>query len=1433
MHLGVPDINNVIFGLPILLFGGILLAVSLRGLSLLPVQTADKANNIPFAIRKIRSAWPGILAGLVIFIILLIQLGTLQYGISSPIFWITAITIFAFTALVWDHRRGVDLSPGIDRKDILWLMGLLIVGFIIGTYRLQGWPDQLMGDEGNFWTVARDIATGTFKPPIFGNGVYSFPVLSSILQGWVLKLAGVTLWGWRFGSVLSGVITVVPLYLFTRDAFNRRVAVISSIALITSPYFLVFSRLGYNNIQALFITVLALYWLYIGINRNSSFLIFLAGCAAGLGFYTYFGARGTLIIAILYIILIWITKKIKFQQASHAFIMLAVGLILVVAPYFVFGFHQDAQSMGFKTFESIFFNVFNGRQFYPDAVLFKYTPPIKIGGNELFFNPKIYIILIAQGFIRTILAFIKPWLISEHFIAFPLAGTFGAIFFLIGLGYSFKNIKQPRIQLLIIWFFTIVLGFSTLNTVPPRHTHMVAIIPAMVLLIGIGLAKIARAFEYLHFWLRKHRNFILSGLLAVVAIGGLFDYFVIAPKKYHQQPDQIMSWAGLESKDESFVYIYQDASQKDFIPYTLAEFRKSVPFKDISSDDLISRKIVFTPNQKTVIFYPPESAEKIALILKAQWGDQLIQRMFYSTDGIPVLAAGMNTPFTFERDRSFPNTLLDAFQHPVFIILISLLFALLALVAFLPAARFSHLPVWFTRLGNWFNRPDQSQLEKEEKAEEDILLIEPSDETPPEIIVSEPPSWAIELSPSERPQNHNWLDGKFKSVSTSQGKDFYIRIHVPSIHLIWPHLPQGMEISIPAIRIPNGVLLILSVCLAIAAQFIISHKAFIVGILFYFASALCLIIWARRNPKWLRVLTNQLRISPRAEILIASLLLLIIAFTHFYDIGHRVYGLEADETKWTVQSWYSAILRVDQGEFASAHYNFLPVSFWIRSIFLRVFGMNFISARIETAFLSLLSAVFLYLLVRRLTASKSIALLSTLLFSFSFVELNLSHQALAETTPEVWMMSGFYFSILAIQQRRWWQFQTAGILLALGMMTYETFFPSVPIVLLFLFGFALIRIIRKKESARTWLMSLLLIIWPIIIVYLTFTNRYLAARSGYHLGVLLSFSKNGTNIGALFSFLLGNINNLFQTIFSRIVWTDALINWQGPFVNPILLPFLVVGFVYNLWNIRRPYFVFIPLWFLIHTIIAPIFLGAVYPRVLYTGLAPLMIWGAMGLWTCLAALRAWIDGLKLKFALPIFAFLLVAIIVSDYHIFTSSLIDPIDRQKRHELADLTAKSASSVQMVLFPYEPNQHDAVEMESHVILFSVAGGRRTGLDAKNFFQQLSFDQSLQAIWQDRQLTSLDLIFDKTAENMLDQRKTALQVILQCYPEALLSNSKQFFDVYHFDSKALSQPKCYESQTSHTFIPSGWSYNYIKKPDNDAVGYQRSSIHQPHPHS
>ena len=1399
-HLEIPSIDNILRGLPVFLVGVILLAIGLQGLKFVSLDNFFIETK-QIGLRLIRSAWPWIVGALVIFSILLLQLSRLNYQILSPILWLVTLIIFALTTAAWDRRRGVSISPRLTRKDLIWLAGLVLVGLIIGTYRLQGMPDQLIGDEGNFWTTARDIAAGGYKPPIFGNGTYSFPIFSSILQAVVMRLFGINLWGWRLSSVLPGIITIIPLYLLARDAFDRKIAIASSIALFASPYYLAFSRLGYIIIQALFIAALTFYWLYNGLQRSSSFLLFLAGCAAGFGFYTFFAARGVFFVAGVFVVVLWLTKKIKFPQVAFALAMLSIGIFLVAAPYFVYGTHENAQSMGFKAFEAIFFNVFNGRQFYADAELFKYAPVFHIGGNDLFFNPPIYAVLIIRGLIRTILALQTPFLVNEHFIASPLTGTVGVIFYLLGLGVALRTIKEPRSQLILIWFLTNIFGFSALNTVPPRQTHMIAIIPALALMTGMGVNALARAIGQFHSWIRERTVFVFSILLAALMVGGVVDYFITMPRKYPPQPEEIMSWAVLESHGEQFFYVTNDPAIADFIPYIKREFLKSIPFSTIQISQLMDGSISFQNASKTIIFYAPDLAAQITPLLKTQWGSKFIERTFLNTSGNRVLTAGMNEAFTFERDRSFIATLVDSYHYLSLIVLLVLLALLLALFALLPSSWVARLPGRLKPLADWYNREEPPSVEAVE--EEPVFGIEASLSADLDRDSNEPPDWIAEFSDSKSFKDSRHPRSEFKLVKTDLGRDVYIKIFLPAFTFPWHHPSQEFEFSIPALRFPNTILLILSVFIAIVAQVLVSSRNYPVAAMLYLLSASGLFIWAVKNTKWKNVFINQIRISPRVEVWIVFAIMIAAAFIRFYDLSYRLYGLAVGETRWTIQSWYSAILQVDKGEFASIYYKYLPVDFWLKSFFLRLFGINFISPRIESAFFSLLSIGLLYLLVRRLSSSKPLALLVSLLYAFSFAELTFSHQALAETSPEIWIFSGFAIFLLALQEQKWWQFQLTGVLLAIGMLSYDTFLPTVVIILLYLFAFGIYRIIKHKAALKKWLEAFLLTAWPVILVYSEFTHEYLTSRPSEQFDVLIKSFSSGSNLISLSQVLSRNITDLLATIFSRVVWRDLLINWAGPFVNPLLLPFIVIGLVYNLWNLRRPHFALPLLWFLGNIVLAPFFLGSGWPWVLYTTLAPAMIWGAMGLWTLLGALRAWLESSRLKLAVIAFAMLILAIILNDYHIFTSSLVDPVDRQKRRELSDLTIHSAGNVPMVLYPYEPNQGDMNESESPIILFSIAGEPHLGMQAEKLYKQIPFDETLLTLWQDHQLPALDLVYDKTAASQLDQRNHDLAIIVNCYPGALLKTSGHFFDVYHFDAQTLNQPKCYQSAVPELIAP------------------------------
>ncbi len=1392
LHLGIPTIDSILTGLPLLIVGGLLLALAIRGLPLLPKNPLFKPSK-PFSWRTLARGWYWILAGVSIFGLLLARMSVAEVLWYRVPLWLIALGIFAYLAFQLDRKAQIDLSPHLTHLDLLWMLGLILVGLLIGTFRLEGFPDQLVGDEGNFWTIARDIANGIYRPSIFGFGVYTFPIFSSSFQACIMRLFSIDLWGWRISSVLTGLLTVPPLYMLAREAFNHKVAIATSAILVTSPYFLAFSRLGYNNIQALFITTLAFYWMYSAVRRKSNLYMYLAGCAAGVGFYVYFSARLVIIAMILFLILLWLTRSLSAREAFRAGLITLLAFLLVMLPHLVYGAHHDPQSISYKTFESVFFNSFNGQQFYTESELYSVAPPFEINGNELFYQPRIYMELIVRGFLRTMLAFQTPWIISEHYIAFALAGTIGVFFYLIGLALVAWTFKQPRSMLLSLWFLMNVFGLSALNTVPPRHTHIVSIIPVLAMLSALGAFALMRALAALFRQASGKRSLILSVIVLAMMLGGLWDYFIQMPRRYQPHPDQVILWTGLNLKDEGLAYVFTDPSEAEFMPDLVSEYRRSVTIQAIPFAPIKDGLTSFSTDKPSIVFFPPEIGATMNAVLQKAWGKQFIGKSFYNPEGKVILQAGMNTPFVFEQDKPLSTLLNDTYGHGSLLVLIGGLVLLLFAIATYPTHWRSRIPTRFLRPLTWIAGPGEAT--EFEEPEYSWIQVPEAEEAALQPESTEPPAWAQQTLGTDISPNC-WFKFDLQTSKNLKSLDINLHVRLPR----WKNVfqPDGMEDDQPAllvkeIQVPQPLLFIAAVLSAVAAQSALSFGWLWVGLVGYLGAAVGLLAWAIKNPKWRSVFPFQIQIKPHHEALLFSGMLFLMAIVRYYDLGYRVYGLEADETKWTVQSWYSTILRVNLGEFASMHYDHVPVDFWVRSAFLRLFGLNFISARIESATLSLISVLLLYFIFRLITRSSATALLGSALYGLSFIELNASHQALHNTPVEPWMMGGILFGMLAITKRAAWKFQISGLFLALGMLTYETFLPTVILVLLYMVGMAFYEIHTSRESVRNWLLYLALTLWPVVLVFSTFTNEYLTTRNDYIFGWFWTFSERGD----LAQFFLKNFSNLIHTLFVEITYRDSLLNWAGPLISPWLLPFVAIGFIFNLWNFKKPGYRFVLLWFFLEIIPGPVVTGSVWPRVLFTATAPLMLWGALGLWLCLAALRIWFKQLSLRLAAPFFAIIVVGILVNNYVVFTSALNDPEDRQVRRELADLTASSARDHDLLLLPYTAYLDEAAELESHVILFSVASAKNVGLEAEDYYQRIEYSDLLRSLWENKTENSIAVVVEKTIHATNLSKFEFMQAVLNCYPLAGLGETGQFFDVYTLNSQALLHPECFQPNT------------------------------------
>jgi hypothetical protein len=208
-RLDIPNYDNAYRALPYLIGGAFLCA-----LTAIPLNWKNPFAN--WALREpsygnIRGQSLTLAVGILSFVLSLIQLGRHLYAPIYLLLWL--ISIWAFSRIFWksDRDAQIDFALGISSLDWFWIAGLLLLGFSVGSFALEDIPITIIPDEDQFWQTARAVALGQMNPVIFDSGVFTFPIASSIYQGWVFRIFGATLWAWRFSSVIAGVLVIIHL----------------------------------------------------------------------------------------------------------------------------------------------------------------------------------------------------------------------------------------------------------------------------------------------------------------------------------------------------------------------------------------------------------------------------------------------------------------------------------------------------------------------------------------------------------------------------------------------------------------------------------------------------------------------------------------------------------------------------------------------------------------------------------------------------------------------------------------------------------------------------------------------------------------------------------------------------------------------------------------------------------------------------------------------------------------------------------------------------------------------------------------------------------------------------------------------------------------------------------------------------------------------
>lgn len=492
--------------------------------------------------------------------------------------------LLAIAAVIWQRKQ-------INKN--FWLFSLAVILFSL---RMSSWKFSFIGDEYSFFFYPNQFISHQTFPQIaehFFNvkGVYdSHPYFSSLLQYISMLFFGEDYFGWHLSNILLLAFIIPMFYDVFKSFLNERVAFLAVIPLAFSHYLINFSKIGYNNLQALFVMCLILWVANKAIRQRSFSIFFLLGISLGACFYTFGLGIFTIPIVGLFL-LMFDPPRSKAVWIRYFFTLM--GLLVILIPIF---FQPDYWS---RMAVNTSFFAKNQGVFTLAAVfdLFK-----KNTGNLLYtFFSYLYI----------------P--VERHYIVSSLVDPLLSVFLPIGFLLSIINFRRNR----FLAFFTIsfvieVLIMSITNPYDyPPMTRMFLFIPFYYVFAMLGLDWLARVIDGITNRPGRFYHWAVSIVLFAACLLSILQSTLILDKRTERypiqstilrllqhdamtNPDEVKTYLFLTNKDFGF-YFFETFVDVYHVPESKAQLANIIVESPQISDDWLKR---MTEQEELVIILP-------------------------------------------------------------------------------------------------------------------------------------------------------------------------------------------------------------------------------------------------------------------------------------------------------------------------------------------------------------------------------------------------------------------------------------------------------------------------------------------------------------------------------------------------------------------------------------------------------------------------------------------------------------------------------------------------------------------------------------------------------------------------------------------------------------------------------------------------------------
>lgn len=501
----------------------------------------------------------------------------------------------------WRDRR--------DRRAWGVVIGCMVVGLGLRLVWLETSIPLVFGDESSFARQAALLPEA--RAILFSPAHLSHPWLYSAAIGPFVQLIGRTLTAARMVSVISGVLTIPAVYLLAREMFDRCVAMAAAVFVTGWSVHLHFSRVALNNIVDPLFGALAFGFLLRGFRKGDRLSYVLSGLALGMSQYFYAGARlYPLFLAVYMAALAVLYRRQVLGQWRGLVLLVLVALLVTFPANYWLAVHGEPLSRR------------------PDHVSIL-APREDLDGRSQLQEAVDKGILMEYGLKQleyAFLAYVFRYDVSNYYGGgYGMFLPAGAVAFLLGvLGALLRVWRRAELMLLGLAGATAMAG-GALMFAPPHFTRYLVAVPALGVLVALGLVETARALIPRERW----ANGLALGLAGALALGSVVYYFDAHLDHllgtFHPRVWQIRDVAqrieGLPPDVQAYVIDHRefDLHAREVIGYMTGNYRvRYENYYQVNRSDYFDE----LPAGKYFFFVSPEVFDEVQFLLGSvsPWG---------------------------------------------------------------------------------------------------------------------------------------------------------------------------------------------------------------------------------------------------------------------------------------------------------------------------------------------------------------------------------------------------------------------------------------------------------------------------------------------------------------------------------------------------------------------------------------------------------------------------------------------------------------------------------------------------------------------------------------------------------------------------------------------------------------------------------------------